>query len=292
MSGWSFLITACVVSNPTVIPAAYSQPVINLPAWSQNNAGFGPQWTPAPTPGPDPGLSHELAVGGCKFETADGTRYDFESLRSDTRNLEAQDETYVYKLNPCGIVVNSPVGSCVRDRGAFCQYNKIGSFVSSMAKWELGYPIWYYTNPNDQKQGVTAMFENGDTCYLAGRQTSRKIHMHFECADKDSPYTVHEDRASCDFNVSMRTPLACVHHVGVGNFHAAFLLFIILVPFYCASGCHYNMKRYELKGMEAMPHKVFWEQVFSFASAGLTKLSKKKDEQGEAGSDEPSDFME
>jgi len=139
--------------------------------------------------------------------TLNGHVYDLSSL-FDAWGLNATEQLYNYRFNPCGIVQSE--WKCDQKGGLLCQYSPTGTFVSAIATFiNPPAPTWAPLDPNDPNVGVTLTFTNGDVCWYRGEQKTRVATFKFACSNQPSDAYNVTETSPCIYEIDMATPAAC-----------------------------------------------------------------------------------
>lgn len=128
-------------------------------------------------------------------------------VRSD---YTASEGDYLYHMNVCGPVNSGgPCGNAL-----VCQYTQRDQhFVAKIALYD-GYfgPRLELIDHNNPGLGVQAHYLNGDICFVGPtkRRNPRTTIVQYKCASetKDT-FTIHEDKDTCTFTVTLETSAAC-----------------------------------------------------------------------------------
>jgi hypothetical protein len=131
-------------------------------------------------------------------------------LCASRSDYTATEGDYFYRMNVCGPVsAGGPCGNAL-----VCQYSaKDQHFVAKIAVYD-GYfgPRLTLIDGNNPGLGVQAHYLNGDICFIGPtkKRNPRTTIVQYRCArETKDTFTIHEDKDTCTFTITMETTAAC-----------------------------------------------------------------------------------
>jgi len=217
----------------------------------------------------------------CRLTTQQGTAYDLHKLvepgKSWPLNLTSSRPTppsttiETILLSPCAKLPVDPSAQSCPDGTLVCLlvYNQL-SFadrrLQQLIPLALDHPdptVQLFTS-DDHNTPSLLVTMNG-AIYNGIQQTTL---MSLICSARDDPPTTMYDPIKGALNITWTTPAACPSSQqppstgGPSHAFKNLLVFFVLLFFaYLVTGIWYNYKTYGLTGVDALPHKTFWEEL-------------------------------
>jgi hypothetical protein len=232
-------------------------------------------------------LFHQATVGeimpSCRL-TFGSNQYDLTRLSDFTLNGDGTtSDQYHYAINPCGLVPATSCGIPTTPRPGVmaCQTSVVNTFISILAFIDgVTGTNASFIEREEPGSGVVMTIRNGDGC----GGPPRTMIVTFMCDHKvRRPTSIDIDESpSCTFNIQLRAADACPlgssddstsTPFGVGAIFV--IVVVVIVSVYIVGGLSWKRFKQGYHGLETIPNRDFWVNIFALIVAGCRfSLSK------------------
>ncbi|OAV89299.1 hypothetical protein PTTG_12661 [Puccinia triticina 1-1 BBBD Race 1] len=222
----------------------------------------------------------------CKFSSPHGSQYDFNNLLdtnswplnlTTTSPTPPSTTTETILISLCKKLPSSDPAQSCPDGTLVCMliYNEIGTDRRLEKIIPIGTdksPATVVINKTENKESVQLVMRGA--MYNNVQQTAI---FNLICSDQDrkavpsKPTTTVYDSIQGTLNLTWPTPAGCATSSSrkdssspdtSSNPFKTFIMIVLLIFFvYLISGIWYNYNTYGLTGLDALPHKTFWEEL-------------------------------